>query len=245
MSRLVVVLALFFAIACSQETPTQQSTLDSEVGPWETIEVNGALYRRAAAKPTETGQADLLITIPIGYTVSSGAVRFSDTVTIAGRVYTADCGTSASVQDDVGNTMEAATELTVPMPTSAEEGEFWTSPTYTLTPGDVDYFKLRVTQFLDIGVLSGPDGNTTDTVGKLMTSSGRVIFENDNAEGVEPNFTVWAFGISPGTLYLEVRGATPSTQGDYSLLVGTWLPASAKPVAASARELELIKEFSK
>ena len=187
MSRLVVVLALFFAIACSQETPTQQSTLDSEVGPWETIEVNGALYRRAAAKPTETGQADLLITIPIGYTVSSGAVRFSDTVTIAGRVYTADCGICFCPrrcgQHDGGGHRANRADAHLGGGRVLDISNYF----------DSDYFKLRVTQFRYRRLV-----RSRWSVGKLMTSSGRVIFENDNAEGVEPNFTVWAFGIRRG-----------------------------------------------
>jgi len=241
MSRLFAfVLGVLFAVSCSQDGPTQTAPLAEATALGEAVVINGAEYRLAAAKPTAT-QKDysLTITIPM-YTDDDGSLYLSETITIGDIVYTSNCEALTQGADDVGNTMETATELTVPTPTAADKGEFWNSPTYTLTPGDVDYFKLRVTQFLDIGVLSGPDGNTTDTVGKLMTSSGRVIFENDNAEGVEPNFTVWAIGISPGTLYLEVRGATPSTQGDYSLLVGTWLTASGKPVASSARQLELI-----
>ena len=79
-----------------------QDAFDAGAGPWQTVEINGALYRRVAAKPTATGQGDLLITIPIRWEATAdGTIRLSDTVEIAGRTYTADCSSQgiASIED--------------------------------------------------------------------------------------------------------------------------------------------------
>lgn len=118
----------------SQEPPVSSpsSAFAEESGPWQTVSINGATYRRVAAKPTETSQADLLITIPISYTVEGGAVRFSDTVQIAGRTYTADCGTGGGQSgggDDVGDTPETATSISVQYPPfGSDETEIVWSP---------------------------------------------------------------------------------------------------------------------
>ena len=83
---------LLFVLSCSQDKPTAQDAFDVKAGPWQTVEINGALYRRVAAKPTSTAQGDLLITIPIRWEATAdGAIHLSDTVEIAGRTYTADC----------------------------------------------------------------------------------------------------------------------------------------------------------
>ena len=85
---------LLFLLSCSQDKPTAQDAFafDVKAGPWQTVEINGALYRRVAAKPISTAQGDLLITIPIRWEATAdGAIRLSDTVEIAGRIYTADC----------------------------------------------------------------------------------------------------------------------------------------------------------
>ena len=89
---------LLFILSCSQDKPTAQDAFDVKAGPWQTVEINGALYRRVAAKPISTAQGDLLITIPIRWEATAdGAIRLSDTVEIAGRIYTADC---ASQEED-------------------------------------------------------------------------------------------------------------------------------------------------
>jgi len=115
-------LSALFVLSCSQDPPVSSlsSAFAEESGPWQTVSINGATYRRVAAKPTETSQADLLITILISYTVEGGLIRFSDTVQIAGRTYTADCsstgGDQANANDDVGNDRSSATSLPVPDP---------------------------------------------------------------------------------------------------------------------------------
>lgn len=232
-------LSALFVLSCSQEPPVSSPSSASaeESGPWETVSINGATYRRVAAKPTETSQADLLITIPISYTVEGGAVRFSDTVQIAGRTYTADCGADSGQSgggDDVGNTQETATRLTVPEPGTTQY-EFWFSPEYEITRGDEDHFRLYVPRQMWLGISSR---GSTDVKGWLYDQNGRVIDEDDDSSN-GLNFLVLNL-VGSGTYYLRVTGARTSTSGSYSLSVGTRLPDGAgKPVAQA--EVERIK----
>ena len=235
-------LSALFVLSCSQESPSptapSAAAAAGEAGPWQTVEINGALYRRVAAKPTETSQADLLITIPISYeTTADGAIRLSDTVQIAGRTYTADCGTGGQSggSDDVGNTRATATRLTVPEPTSTEF-EFWFSPEYEITRGDEDYFRLYVPRRMWLGI--GSRGST-DVKGWLYNQDGLVIDEDDNSRDDGRNFLVLGL-VDSGTYYLRVTGARTSTSGSYELSVGASLPDGAgKPVAQA--EVERIK----
>jgi len=95
---------LLFILSCSQDKPTAQDAFDVKAGPWQTVEINGALYQRVAAKPTSTAQGDLLITIPIRWEATAyGAIRLSNTVEVAGRTYTADC-----VQTEEGDQAQLA-----------------------------------------------------------------------------------------------------------------------------------------
>ena len=235
-------LSALFVLSCSQEPPVSSpsSAFTEESGPWQTVSINGALYRRVAAKPTETSQADLLITIPIGYeTTADGSIRLSDTVQIAGRTYTADCGAGGDQSggdDDVGNTRATATRLTVPEPTSTTEFDFWFSPEYEITRGDEDYFRLYAPRRMWLGI--GSRGST-DVKGWLYDQNGLLIDEDDNGRDDGRNFLVLGL-VDSGTYYLRVTGARASTSGSYSLSVGTSLPDGAgKPVAQA--EVERIK----
>ena len=236
-------LCCLLVLSCSKESPSPTSppanASAEEAGPWQTVEINGALYRRVAAKPSETSQADLLITIPIGYeTTADGSIRLSDTVQIAGRTYTADCSADGGLSgggDDVGNTPETATRLTVPQPGRGQY-EFWFSPEYTITSGDEDYFSLYAPRQMWLGVLS--DG-LTDVKGALYDQNGRLLHEDDNSSSDGRNFIVLAL-VGSGTYYVRVTGARTSASGSYSLTVGAKLPDGAgKPVAQA--EVERIK----
>ena len=235
-------LSALFALSCSQESPSPTAPpadASAEAGPWQTVEINGALYRRVAAKPTEASQVDLLITIPISYeTTADGSIRLSDTVQIAGRTYTADCGTGGGQSgggDDMGNTRATATRLTVPEPTTTEF-EFWFSPEYEITRGDEDYFRLYVPRRMWLGI--GSSGST-DVKGWLYDQNGLVIDEDDNGRDDGRNFLVLGL-VDSGTYYLRVTGARASTAGSYALSVGASLPDGAgKPVAQA--EVERIK----
>lgn len=235
MFRQAAFIGLLFLVllSCSQDHPIAQDSFDAEAGPWQTVEINGALYRRVAAKPVSTGQGDLLITIPIHWEeTEDGAIRFSDTVEIAGRTYRADCASDVEVTDDVGNYRDSATNLTVNYAASAEEDPgFWGSSEYELTADDVDYFRLRVTRTVLLAVTSYGE---TDTYGTLMTSQVQILAVNDdgpaNEEG-DYNFFVLV-EVTPGTYYLAVSGTGAKKTGSYELGIGTWHPRSGKIVAS-------------
>lgn len=119
----------------------------------------------------------------------------------------------------------------------ADDPGYWGSTVYQLSRGDVDYFRLRVTRTVGLGILSFSD---IDLKGKLMTDRGAVLAENDDGPGNEAgDFDFFVFAeVTPGTYYVEVKGARSSTTGPYSLGIGTWHPISGKPVASEELELE-------
>ena len=236
-------LSALLVLSCSQEPPVSSlsSAFAEDSGPWQTVSINGATYRRVAAKPTETSQADLLITIPISYTVEGGAVRFSDTVQIAGRTYTADCGTGGG--DDVGNTPASATTLLVRYSdSSADDPSVYGSPEYELTEDDVDFFRLEVTRTVELGVGSyGAERSGVNLLGQLLNSREEIIDINDNVSDTNIDFFLYRQTARPGTYYVRVsRGLTGGGQrtGTYTLGVATWIPGTGKPTVAgeSGRE---------
>lgn len=259
MFRLVVLFALL-SLSCSKETPSPTAPTAAasagEAGPWQTVEINGALYRRVAAKPTETSQADLLITIPIGYeTTADGSIRLSDTVQIAGRTYTADCGTGGGQSgggDDVGNTTATATSISVqypPLGTSEIKTVFSpvsASESHELTRGDTDYFRLNVTRRVYLGV--GSFGET-DVVGQLLDENGVVLDSQDNNRTSDNNNFFLFTLAEPGTYYVKVTGASSSTTGLYYLGISTSYPSAGKVVAeqsiAAERKQQMSKRFEK
>lgn len=245
-------LCCLLVLSCSKDSPSPTAppanAAAEEAGPWQTVSINGALYRRVAAKPTETSQADLLITIPIRITTSDdGSFRFADTVVIAGRTYTADCGTPSGqddTADDVGNTRSSATTLSIVYPTISEEHGFAASPTYEMTRGDTDYFRVNVTQRVELAV--GSFG-TTDVVGQLFDEDGILLDEADNNRIADNhNFFLYVPLVEPGTYYVKVTGAGGTATGFYGLTVSTWNPPAGKAVVsqsiATAREKSMYSE---
>ena len=100
MLRPLIALALLLSLSCSdKEPPVAQSAFDEQAGPWQTIEINGATYRRAAAKANATTQSsDVLVTIPIRNI--NGQISLADTVFIEGHIYTANCSAPGSPSED-------------------------------------------------------------------------------------------------------------------------------------------------
>ena len=240
-SRLTTIVSLVvaqtFILSCTREHPVESSSIN-ESASWQSVEINGTTYLRAS-KSVATGQeADLLITIPISYKVDTyGQIELSDRIKVAGRLYVAGCmfrenegvdwDFSSAPGDDVGNSREDATDLEVPIPTSTTTPENYLSEAFTLGQGDIDYFRLIVSQPMVIGVRSVGD---TDTHGILMSES-KVLFENDDTPNdIWGNFLVYA-GVQPGTYYVSVRGYSRETFGQYVLAVATLLPekGNAKP----------------
>ena len=105
--------------------------------------------------------------------------------------------------DDHGNSPSAATPVTLPSTTPG-----------VLTPGDVDYFRVVVTQRRTL--VAYTTGNL-DTVGSLTDGAGSVFAYNDDG-GQGANFRI-SRSVRPGTYYIEVQGFSSSTAGDYTLHV--------------------------
>ena len=251
MPRIIFAAAMLFGLSCSSPTPTAQDpeATQDELAPWETISINGATYQRVAAKMAST-QADVIIAIAIPVTVTgNGDLIYSDTVVIGDRVYTANCNTpspglSPSTSDDVGNTRSQATELVVNYPPAsapATEMELTLSVPYELTAGDVDYFRIRITRDVDLAIMSL--GNT-DTVGSLHLSDGTLLESDDNGAGSSSdpsNKNFFLLGrVTTHTYYLRVAGTGSTPTGIYTLGMGTWNIASAKPVAAEEALLRAV-----
>ena len=259
MPRLVVFAAVaLFCLSCSSSTPTAQSpeAAQEEIAPWETVSINGVPYRRQAAKAVAT-QTDLIIAIAIPVTVTSnGDLIFADTIAIGDRVYTANCNTQSPPStgsqpvsgDDVGNTRSTAEPLAVnypPIGASSSEMELTLSPSYELTAGDVDYFRIRITRDVDLAVMSL---GTTDTVGSLHLSDGTLLQRDDDgmrseSEPNNRNFFLLG-GVRNHTYYLKVTGAGLRPTGTYMLATGIWNKASAKPVASkhAQRKMAMIEK---
>ncbi len=111
-----------------------------------------------------------------------------------------------AVQDE-GDTRETAVEVALPSDTDA-------SLSHT---GDVDYFKVTVTQAGSLRVLAAPT-LIPNTYGYLEDSEGTVLAENDDGETWHDlrNFRI-EMDVEPGTYYVKVEGFVNSVLGDYEL----------------------------
>ena len=109
--------------------------------------------------------------------------------------------------DDHGDTRQTATPIVLDTSTSTEVttgGE--------LTPGDEDYFRFTVDR---AGTLEVYTRGNSDTVGRLESSSGTALSENDDG-GAGRNFRI-EHRVSAGTYYLRVTGAGGIAPGPYTL----------------------------
>ena len=79
---------------------------------------------------------------------------------------------------------------------------------------DINYFTFNVTQDKVITLFA--TGNI-NTYGRLYNSAGNTL-ASDNNSGRRGNFRITK-ALSAGSYYIEVRGGTPSTVGDYTLRV--------------------------
>ena len=242
--RVVFSLALsVFVLSCSDQAPVEPPPEEAALG--EEIAINGEIYRRQVAKTTTTqeNQTTLIsILIPVE-TSSDGTLIISDTVIIGDRVYTADCnspspGVTPTTGDDVGNTRQTATSVSLRYnASSANDPAVVATPDYQITAGDVDFFLIRPTKNVNLGILSA---GQTRLYGRLLDSQCRLIV-SDTGTISDPNFFLFNGVFAGRTYYVEVRGATSSTSGTYSLGFGTWNPTSSKPVA-SLVNVEQIRE---
>lgn len=120
----------------------------------------------------------------------------------AGTYYVGVVGAPHRTVDDHGNTAEEATGVGLDSTTAGvlERG------------GDVDYFRVTVTQ---AGTLTVETSGTTDTKGSLLRATGTTLAENDDA-GAGDNFRI-VQQVAVGTYYVAVRGYDADETGSYTL----------------------------
>ncbi len=121
---------------------------------------------------------------------------------------------TATVRDtsaDHGNSIAAATQVTIPAVVSASLG----------TVDDKDLFRIDVRH---AGTLVLQTTGSTDTFGSLLNRHGQWLFNPqyelywDDDSGPGTNFRISTSSLAVGVYYLEVQGKGPAT-GDYTLSV--------------------------
>ncbi len=105
--------------------------------------------------------------------------------------------------DDHGDSPSAATDLAVG---SSQSGQIETG-------GDVDYFRVEVSESGDLTVQTT---GRLDTKGQLEDSAGVVLASNDDG-GDGYNFRI-VHAVSAGTHYIKVEGYNASATGSYTIL---------------------------
>ena len=103
--------------------------------------------------------------------------------------------------DDYGDTLSEATQVALGSSTAG-----------SLLAGDIDYFRVTVSS---LGTLVAYTTGGTDTYGSIWDGSGSVLAEDDES-GERSNFLVFT-SVGAGTYYIEVRGYSSSTTGNYTL----------------------------
>ena len=88
--------------------------------------------------------------------------------------------------------------------------------------GDVDFYRLEIESN---SLLTVESSGQTDTLGSLFDSSGRILVQNNNANGL--NFRI-TYRADPGTYFLRVRHPLNRGTGEYTLIGGlTFIPSLA------------------
>ena len=123
-------------------------------------------------------------------------------------------------EDDHGDSHDRATEVAIPSSTTGS----------LESPGDLDYFRITLQQ---AAILELYTTGSTDTYGALYWRDGRALFAEDDDGGDSVNFRI-NHNLAAGTYFLEVRGLSSSTTGDYSLEVAS--SAVAKDDHGGSRE---------
>ncbi|MDE0660809.1 MAG: S8 family serine peptidase [Gammaproteobacteria bacterium] len=118
-----------------------------------------------------------------------------------------NCSTAVAVSvagDDHGDTLDAATSVSVPSTTGGELEE----------GGDKDYFRFEIAT---AGTLTVETAGSTDTYGTLFDSDQKTL-ETDDDDGPGRNFKIER-DVGAGTHYVEVRGYSSGITGTYELTV--------------------------
>ena len=171
---------------------------------------SGDGYNFAASASVNAG------TYYIGVAGYDQSVSGNYTLLVTHRAGRADAG------DDHGDWQLPATKITAGSSTRG-----------TLTPDDVDFFAIKIGES---GTLSASTTGNTDTFGVLHDS--RRALDSDDDSGVGYNFSVSA-PVSAGTHYIEVKGYSDWTAGDYTLRVH-FSPDSGKPRPSTGPGVETV-----
>ena len=150
------------------------------------------------------------ITLPDHVNISLGDVNGDGTVDFADALiliqYSEDPSNPAlppgiGEGDDYGDTLSEATQV-----------DLGSSIAGSLLAGDTDYFRVTMS---GSGTLVAYTTGSTDTYGSILDGSGSVLAIDDEG-GESSNFRVFT-SVSSGTHYIEVRGYSSSTTGNYTL----------------------------
>ena len=128
---------------------------------------------------------------------------------------------SAGVSDDHGDDLSTATPVAIPSNTDGE----------ITRGGDRDYFRIDVAE---AGIVSFETTGNTDTFGTLYDSDGTVIGQDDESGPGPNNFRLADVVLFERTYFLEVRGYSSRTEGEYRMRVsgdarGTMTPVATAP----------------
>ena len=128
---------------------------------------------------------------------------------------------SAVVSDDHGDDPSTATPVAIPSNTDGE----------ITRGGDRDYFRIDVAE---AGIVSFETTGSIDTFGTLYRNDGTVIGQDDESGPRPNNFRIADVLVLEGSYFLEVRGYSSRTEGEYSMRVtgnarGTGTPAATAP----------------
>ena len=154
------------------------------------------------------------ITLPDHVNISLGDVNGDGTVDFADALiliqYSEDPSNPAlppgiGEGDDYGDTLSEATQV-----------DLGSSIAGSLLAGDTDYFRVTMSES---GTLVAYTTGSTDTYGSILDDSGSVLAEDDES-GERSNFLVFT-SVGAGTYYIEVRGYSSSTTGNYTLHVAS------------------------
>ena len=226
------VLALF-VFSCDQDKPTAQvestpAHLDESLT---TIEVNGAVFRRVAAKAVSTNQSGDM-SIVLNYSMSGSKASIAS-VTIDGvKFLSSDCDTSTKqgivelVSDDAitpSTNFESRTQLELPEIEDVGDAIWKHFGPYNLEAGATHYFELGVgpgsqTEIISLSDDMGLRGQTLGSDGEPWPG---IEESSDDGPGGE-NFVVGLGNTSSDfstSLPFKVSGANSTTEGTYTLFV--------------------------
>ena len=218
-----------FVFSCDQDKPTAQvdsapAHLDESLT---TIEVNGAVFRRVAAKAVSTAQGGDM-SIVLNYSMSGSKATIAS-VTIDGvKLLSSDCdpstqqGIVALVSDDAitpSTQFESPTKIELP---EIEDvgGAIWKHfGPYKLDAGATNYFELIVGPGSDTDIISLSDIGLR---GQHLSWDGEALGEESSGDGPGgENFRVGLgnVGDDSESVLFKVSGANSTTEGTYTLFV--------------------------